>query len=528
VFLLRWLIPTTRNLASAMAANLYHAGSSSEGIQSAVSTMDSSHQSFRSFVWSLRMPYLWILLILLPFEFLLFKIQYPYPNFRGDSSAYVAAAVNHLDATEWPVGYSKFLEIIHFFTHSDTSLVSVQFLLIEGSALFFLFTLAYFVRPGRLTFNILFVFLMINPLFLHFGNYIMSDGLFITLSLLWFAQLIWILYRPSALQIVSQAFLLLSLFAVRYNAIFYPVISAVAFILSRQRLLLKISGILAGIFLITLFIGYTEHAYYKSCGIQQFSPFGGWQLANNALYMYSNLPLEAEDRVPARFHELDSMVRDSFDSAQKHRMALNPYIKDYYTWNGSSPLMRFLKFKWRGDTTTNMLIKWESMGPLFSAYGSYLVKKYPLEYFRYYVVPNMGNFFEPLIGDLGYYNQGNDRLKYWVIKWFDYKEFRIPHFPANSELDVMKPYPFLINLFNIGFLGLLILYFCLKEFRSQKMEFNQLVIVTFGFWLLNFCFSSMSNSIMIRYQIFQFILCFSFTLILSEKLFLSKPIASEI
>src|SRR5579859_3407726 len=102
--------------------------------------------SFGKFIWDLRTPYLWIALIAIPLQFLILKMQYPYPNFRGDSASYIAAAYLHADATEWPVGYSKFLGFIHFFSHSDTLLVSIQYLLLQLSALLFIFTLKYFMQ----------------------------------------------------------------------------------------------------------------------------------------------------------------------------------------------------------------------------------------------------------------------------------------------------------------------------------------------------------------------------------------------
>lgn len=162
--------------------------------------------TFFKFIWGLRNPYLWILSTAIPLEFLIVKMQYPDPNFRGDSASYIAAVLLHADAAEWPVGYSKFLILIHFFSHSATLLVSVQYLFLELSALLFLFTLKYFMRSGSVIFNILFTLIVFNPLFLHLGNYIMSGVLFISLSLLWITQLLWVLYRPSSLQIILQPY----------------------------------------------------------------------------------------------------------------------------------------------------------------------------------------------------------------------------------------------------------------------------------------------------------------------------------
>jgi len=474
--------------------------------------------NFGKFIWSLRMPYLWILLIVVPLEFLIFKMQYPYPNFRGDSVSYIAAAFMHADAAEWPVGYSKFLSLIHYFSHSDTILVSFQYLLLELSALLFLFSLKYFIQFGKVVFNIVFAFIVFNPLFLHLGNYIMSDGLFISLSLLWITQLLWILYRPSPLQIIPHALILLCLFTVRYNALFYPLVSSLAFVLSSLRRSVKIAGILLSIVLIGLFIGYTENKFYALNGVRQFSPFGGWQLANNALYMYTNVELKPSAEVPTQFQELDSVIRQSFISARKKGMILNPYIKDYYIWDGNSPLMQYLKYKWEGDTMTDMFTKWASMGPLYSDYGKYLIQEHPAAYLGHFVSPNMSNFFQPTIADLGYYNQGTNSIDYIIAKWFDYKTMTMTHVPENSELSVIRPYPFFMAIFNFCFLLCILLFVLFNEFKKLPRAFNHTAIVITCFWLLNFLFSTLASSIELRYQVFQLILNVFFSIISIELL----------
>ena len=472
---------------------------------------------FRNFIWSLRRSYLWFIVIALPAQFIFFKVQYPYPNFRGDSASYIAAAYLHADAAEWPVGYSKFLSFIHFFSHSDTFLVSIQYLLLEISALLFIFTLKYFIHPGKIAFNILFAFIVINPLFLHLGNYIMSDALFISLSLLWIAQLLWVIYRPSPIQIFLHALLLLCLFTVRYNAIFYPFVAALTFILSSLRPWVKLTGIALSLVLIGLYIGYTENKFYQAIKTNQFSPFSGWQLANNALYAYSHVSVDNTTEAAGQFFELDSLTRQSFKSDQREFLR-HQYIKDYFIWNPGSPLAQYLAFKWRGDTSTDMFTKWASMGPIYAAYGSFLLRKYPLEYLRYFVWPNIINFFMPLIADLDYYNGGSNIIDYRAQIWFGYKSREITTASGNFALSVIKPYPFLIALLNIAFISCILFYQFFHKLFIPGQAFNHTIKMIASFWLFNFCFSASASSIELRYQIFQLILDFSFTMILLELL----------
>ena len=49
---------------------------------------------------------------------------------------------------------------------------------------------------------------------------------FISMSILWLALLIWIIYRPDWYLIILQALLMLIMFTFRYNTMIYPIIAA--------------------------------------------------------------------------------------------------------------------------------------------------------------------------------------------------------------------------------------------------------------------------------------------------------------
>jgi len=298
---------------------------------------------------------------------------------------------------------------------------------------------------------------------------------------------------------------------------FYPIVAAVAIILSSLRPIVKITGIGLSLLLIGLFVAYTKSQFYKIYGVRQFAPFNGWQLANNALYTYRNVSLTEADQVPSPFHELDSLVRRSFIMERQQGLTPNPYIKDYYIWGGQgTPLDDYMEHRWKGDTVTDMFAKWALMGPLYSAYGGYLVRKYPIGYFKHFIEPNISNFFLPPIADLDYYNQGNNQIDYQAAKWFGYKRLTMPKLSGGYELDIIKPYPFVIALSNIAFLFTLLFYLLFREYKKKRRPFNHIILVITSFWLLNFGFSTAASSVELRYQVFQFILCLSFSSILIE------------
>src|ERR1700733_1361986 len=175
--------------------------------------------NFGNFIWNVRCNRRY-LIGAVGFSILLmgiFKALYPYAKLVLDSYFYIKAAAGNWDVNAWPIGYSKFLRVFGWFSHSPLLLVWWQYLFLAFSNALFFFTLLYFFRPGKMVSNVLFVFLFLNPLFLYLSNLIMADTLFTGLSLLWITQLIWIIYRPRPYMIVTHAVLLLVTFTVRYN-----------------------------------------------------------------------------------------------------------------------------------------------------------------------------------------------------------------------------------------------------------------------------------------------------------------------
>src|SRR5882757_3373648 len=112
-------------------------------------------------------------------QWILFKLFYPFASFFfTDSFAYLYAAAFNLDAHVWPIGYSKFLRVFNTFFHSDTVLVSFQYLFLQTCNLYFFCTVIYNFRPSKPVSIILFSLLIINPLSLYLANSISSDALF--------------------------------------------------------------------------------------------------------------------------------------------------------------------------------------------------------------------------------------------------------------------------------------------------------------------------------------------------------------
>src|SRR5689334_1714580 len=74
-----------------------------------------------SFIWNEKAirRYLWITLIGSSIQFIIFKILYPFPDFISDSYSYIYTAATHANVGLWPIGYSKFLWLIHSIWYND-------------------------------------------------------------------------------------------------------------------------------------------------------------------------------------------------------------------------------------------------------------------------------------------------------------------------------------------------------------------------------------------------------------------------
>ena len=452
--------------------------------------------------------------------FVLFKVFYPFANYLPDSYSYLEAASSNVDVNMWPVAYSKFLRLVSVFTHSDKILVGIQYFLLQISSLLFIFSLLFFLRPGRSVKIILLLFLMINPLPLFIANYISADALFIGMSLLWLTSLVWLIYSPKPWIVLIHAVLILICFTLRYNAIYYPVISLFVFILSRQSLKFKIAGLLlSGALLLSSWL-FTSSKMKEVTGKWQFSAFGGWQLANNALYMYEHIPATDRGPINNRFSRLETMVREHMDTLKKVRLTPEDSLTNYfYLWNGNGPLVQYMQRDFKKDSTTPYFKRWASEGPLYASYARYLIQKFPGQYVEYWILPNAVKYAVPPTEFLGVYNMGQDSVGKLAQNWFNYKSRKVVKGHNNSlnkGILLVEWYPIFAAVVNIVFVLGLISMLLLNAVRWKDYGLPQLMGLTLLFWVLNIAFSVFASAIVLRYQYFPLLVFFVLAAVFME------------
>jgi hypothetical protein len=475
--------------------------------------------SFASFVFkeikSIR--YLAIAFIAMILQIVIFKVLYPYGDFFSDSYSYIFAAAMHQGVSIWPIGYAKFLSLFHLITYSDTVLVAFQYLFVQITALYFFFTLLYFYRPATNISSIIFAFLFFNPLILYISNYISSDALFLGLSLIWLTQLIWIINRPKLYQIFVHALIIALAFAVRYNAMYYPIITALAFILSRHKIQSKIIGIILPLLLIGLFVNYTRNKAYELTGTKQFSVFGGWQIANNALYMYPFI--EVREPVPPACQQFHNTVKTYFSIVPDQMKTISPIQGAFYIKFPKAPLKQYLSqhFDENSDTTDGVA-SWGSVAPVFGEYGTFLIKQHPIAFARYFLLPNAYNYFLPPLEKLEVYNLGDDHVGSVARHWFHYPHSKVKAVSFTAQGKLLLFFPAIFITINILLIGSIIWWIYEKGLKRSETNFTYAIVLVLALLLINAAFGILASPIVFRYQIFPMIIFFSCAMLIIGQL----------
>jgi hypothetical protein len=472
--------------------------------------------------------YLWSALLTTVILFMVFKLIYPYPNLVLDSYYYILAAISHSDVNAWAIGYSWFLRLFGIFSHSPLLLVIFQYLFLEVSLLVFFLTLAKIFTLSKISKWTLFLFLFANPLFLYCANFVMADSLFISLSVLWISLLLWIVFRPNICLLWAHAVLILLVFSVRYNALYYPMVATVAFILSRFSLRQKILGVVLQMTVIGAFIGFTSMRVGAISGKAQFSPFGNWKLANDAIYMYGHIYRGKNDPVPEKFAALHQTVRGYFESGAKVDDLLDygsPFYGSIYMFYNTSPLVRYEILLYGQDTEFVNFKKMANVGPLYGEYGSYLIRKYPLAFTRYFVAPNAIRYlFPPMeaFASLPPYFLRLDYLGQAARAWFGVRTLTVSWSAINLRTYILYPYQTMVTFIHLFFVLSLVAFAVVKGFRllSRLELYCSVLLVTL--WICDLGFNLTAAATVMRYQIFPLIIEFSMFVWLTERIYTGR------
>jgi hypothetical protein len=364
--------------------------------------------------------------------------------------------------------------------------------------------------------RILFALLGLNPLWLYIANFVSSDALFATFSLLWLTSLFWLLYRPASKMWIFHALVLGFVFSVRYNALYYPIISILVVLLVKGAIKEKLLKLAIVIVPVGWFLLYTTLTFKDRLGIATFSPFGGWQMGSNALFMYAHVPPANRKPIPKQFARIHTITVKHMDSLNRLKHRPDQELGIYYLWDDKAPLKLYMAEKYKRDSTTHYLKRWASVSNFYGQYGSWLIREHPGAFLRYYIWPNFINYYSPPTEFLGIYNMGSDTVDPGAVSWFGYKSNKVHHFSKNKNIIVTQFFPLLLAMINVifffGFLGFVVL----GGFSNVSPYYRKVLWIMLLIWLSNLAFSVFASPIVLRYQAFPFIFTLVFACLLLE------------
>ncbi|SFW89968.1 hypothetical protein [Chitinophaga sancti] len=457
-----------------------------------------------------------------------FKKYYPFPNVIFDSYYYLNATASNALVNAWPIGYSWFVSFIGRFSHSPNLFVTVQYFLLNTSLLIFFFSLKYLFNLPKWISFILFIFLFFNPIYIYTSNLILSDALFTTLSILWISNIIWIVNYPRYWMIITHAVLILMVFMVRYNALYYPMVGTISFLLIKKDYLYKLIGIFLQFFFIGAFIFFTIHKNKSTFGVNQFSSFGGWKLANDALYMYKHVYKKKEDVLPPKFLPLEAHVKRYFDEKidSVDLFTPDPTSGSYYMYIYPSPLLTYRDSVFGYVGSPLDIQTFSKLGPLYQEYGSRLVIKNPIAFSEYFIWPNIQRYFisppEVYTDSYNPFTIRMDSLGLATRKWFNLKSISAKYSAINFRNTIFMNYPILNIIIHMMFSLTYISLMVMTGFSGIGGQLRKSIFIIGVLWIFDFGFNIIAAAVVLRYQIFITVIEFSFAIIFLGRIINNK------
>jgi hypothetical protein len=269
----------------------------------------------------------------------------------------------------------------------------------------------------------------------------------------------------------------------------------------------KLIGISLVVALPLAFASSTLYEYYKKTRTIQFSAFGGWQMAANALYGYSHANLDPANSVPNRFTKLHNIVNRHMDSLHKLQNRPDNEVATYYLWDLKSPLRTYMKTNFVNDTSKSYFVRWSSVAPLYRDYGFFLIKKHPWLFTKFYLWPNLMKYYSPPPKFMGLYNMGREYVEPITVAWFKWESNKIHSRPQDKKIAIIETSQIMFPIINLLFIMGVIGYFTLGGYGKSR-EKKQILICVISIWITNILFSVFAAPIELRYQIFPFIINF--------------------
>jgi hypothetical protein len=291
---------------------------------------------------------------------------------------------------------------------------------------------------------------------------------------------------------------LAGLFTLRYNAVFFPIITGIAILLTPLSVPKKLLAIGTNVLTIATVIIITTYATKKFTGTNTFSAFSGWQLANDALHVMQHDKIDTTTIKDKEVKDFVKFTVHFFDTTKQ--LFPDTSASAFFMWHYSSPLKRYMFVS--SKRSKHYFKTWNALGPLYSKFGREIILQKPLTYLQYFVLRNTKAYFIPPYEIYETYMEGRDTIPVVITKYYQYKTSKTPkHYPALYAA-VFEPQRLLFVVFNLVFLLLNLYYFVSKKYLVNKKLFNQSLLCFVALFLANFFFIVLLAPSVFRYHIF--------------------------
>jgi len=270
---------------------------------------------------------------------------------------------------------------------------------------------------------------LFSPDLLYLTNFLMSDGLFASLTLLWLAAGMYAAVKPrNPWYALTHVVLLAALYTVRYSALFY--IPVTAFILLRGSW--KHAVWKVGVCILVLMCTHVsmKNEYSRQYGVDELAPFGGWQWMCNVTPLLPGL------------RTLDLSEIHGAEEQQLHRLLLH-FPDSLYTvdnaistaqmWNSNLPLKQILFFRMQ-STRKEWAFAFAELGVDYGRYARQIAARQPFAFTRNFLVPSFVRLFH-YHGDLG--AQPFDCKKQKNLDWYEHDTSYAEH--STKLFDTVNP-----------------------------------------------------------------------------------------
>lgn len=417
---------------------------------------------------------------------------YPVPHLTWDSFYYVKTSITHEYGIR-PSGYAYFLDWTYSISKSIKAVVLIQAALHYIATVLLLYTINEVLNIGKWLYFLLGLLLLLEPISLYHSNSILSDLLFAEMTIAALCCLVLYLKTQKLYLFLIHVLLIFCCIEIRHIGLFYPFFTCGILILfskRSKRLIVNVAIILL-VFasLYKWHVAENKKHYYVSV----YSAFSGWTLANNALYALPYIHLD-----PSTISNKDIRDMHRFFTTYMDTTSFKvdrETVGSGFLWEDKSPL-NVIRLKLIDSLHVDYNMSWYLCSPYFHYYGSYLIKHFPLAYWRAFIKPNSKSLYHPIIGEME---------DYYITPFMDpntLSRYHLEEAEVKCKKQIYKDkinkyissgYPVLLFGFSLSIVLFLVFY--LRFNTDFRMILSTMILFT----VLFYAFTLYSSWFMFRY-----------------------------